>query len=72
MVKSKSTCPKWHFGQVGHRGKKTIMGGFFLLKFLVKKVGISCSACVGITKVNMLVELSYVLGGKGIIKVCVI
>jgi len=26
MVKSKLTCPKWHFGQVGHGGKK-IMGG---------------------------------------------
>jgi hypothetical protein len=23
MVKSKSTYPKWHFGQVGHGGKKT-------------------------------------------------
>jgi hypothetical protein len=29
MVGSKSTCPKWHFGQVGHGGKKTIWGGFF-------------------------------------------
>ncbi len=29
-IGSKSTCPKWHFGQVGH-------GGFFWLKFLVKK-----------------------------------
>jgi len=28
MVGSKSTCPKWHFGQVGHGGKKTIGGGF--------------------------------------------
>jgi hypothetical protein len=42
MVKSKSICPKWHFVQVGHGGKKTI-GGVFLLKLLVKKVGISCS-----------------------------
>jgi hypothetical protein len=23
------TCPKWHFGQVGHGGKKTIWGSFF-------------------------------------------
>jgi hypothetical protein len=29
MVKSKSTCPKWHFGQIGHGGKKTIWGFFF-------------------------------------------
>jgi len=27
MVGSKSICPKWHFGQVGHGGKKTIGGG---------------------------------------------
>jgi hypothetical protein len=26
MVGSKSSCPKWHFGQVGHGGKKS-MGG---------------------------------------------
>jgi hypothetical protein len=26
MVKPKSTCPKWHFGQVGH-GQKTMGGG---------------------------------------------
>jgi hypothetical protein len=42
MVRSKLTCPKWYFGQVGHGGKKNI-GGFFLLKFLVKKIGISCT-----------------------------
>jgi hypothetical protein len=30
MVKSKSTCPKWHFGQVGHGEKKTIWGVFFI------------------------------------------
>jgi hypothetical protein len=29
MVESKSTCPKWHFGQVGHGGRKNHMGGFF-------------------------------------------
>jgi len=29
MVESKLTCPKWHFGQVGHGGKKTIWGVFF-------------------------------------------
>jgi len=29
MVGSKSICPKWHFGQVGHGGKKTIWGVFF-------------------------------------------
>jgi hypothetical protein len=28
MVKSKSTCPKCHFGQVGHGGKKNHMGVF--------------------------------------------
>ncbi len=28
MVGYKWTCPKWHFGQVRHGGKKTI-GGFF-------------------------------------------
>jgi len=28
MVESKLTCPKWHFGQVGHGGKKTIWGVF--------------------------------------------
>jgi hypothetical protein len=27
-IGSKSTCPKWHFGQVGHGGKKTIWGVF--------------------------------------------
>ncbi len=29
MVGSKSTCPKWDFGQVGHGGKQTIWGVFF-------------------------------------------
>jgi hypothetical protein len=29
MFESKSICPKWHFGQVGHGGKKTPRGGFF-------------------------------------------
>jgi hypothetical protein len=42
MVKSKLICPKWHFGQVGHGGKKTIWG-FVLSKFLVKKVRFSYS-----------------------------
>jgi hypothetical protein len=23
-IKFKTICPKWHFGQVGHGGKKTI------------------------------------------------
>jgi hypothetical protein len=30
MVESKSTCPKWHFSQVGHQAKKTIRGIFFI------------------------------------------
>ncbi len=30
MVKSKLTCPKSHFGQVGHGGKKTIRGVFYI------------------------------------------
>jgi hypothetical protein len=30
MVESKSTCSKWHFGQVGHGAKKTIWGVFFI------------------------------------------
>jgi hypothetical protein len=29
MVESKTTCLEWHFGQVGHGGKKTIWGVFF-------------------------------------------
>jgi hypothetical protein len=37
-VGSKMTCPKWHFGQVGHWNKKNHTWAFFLLKFLVKKV----------------------------------
>jgi hypothetical protein len=36
MVESKSTCPKWHFGQVGHGGKKTIWE-VFLTKIPSKK-----------------------------------
>jgi hypothetical protein len=40
MVGSKSTYPKWHFGQVGHGAKKPY-GGFFGPKFLVKKIKIS-------------------------------
>jgi hypothetical protein len=36
MVRSKSTCPKWHSSQVGHGGKKTI-GKIFVTKILVKK-----------------------------------
>ncbi len=43
MVKSKSNCPKWHFGQVGHGGKTTTWG-VFLQKNLVKKARISCNA----------------------------
>jgi hypothetical protein len=27
-IVSKLTCPKWHFGQVGHGGKKPIGGAF--------------------------------------------
>jgi hypothetical protein len=41
-VGSKTTCPEWYFGQVGHGGTKTI-GGVFLLKFPVRKAMISCS-----------------------------
>jgi hypothetical protein len=37
MVGSKSTYPKWHFGQVGHGGKKTILGGCFDKNSLSKK-----------------------------------
>jgi hypothetical protein len=36
MVGSKTTYPKWHFGQVGHGGKKTIWG-VFLTKNLGQK-----------------------------------
>jgi hypothetical protein len=36
MVGSKSICPKWHFGQVGHGAKKTI-GGVFFIEILGKK-----------------------------------
>jgi len=35
-IESKSTCPKWHFGQVEHGGKKTIWG-FFPTKVPGKK-----------------------------------
>jgi hypothetical protein len=37
MVESKSTCPKWHVDQVGHGGKKTIWGVFFIEIFNKKK-----------------------------------
>jgi hypothetical protein len=30
MVRTKSTCPKWHFVQVGHGGKKATWGVFFV------------------------------------------
>jgi hypothetical protein len=33
MLGSKSTCPKWHFGQIGHGGKKTISGVVFTKTF---------------------------------------
>ncbi len=39
---------KWHFGQFGHGGKKTIWE-FFLPNFSVKKVEISCS----VTEMNI-------------------
>jgi hypothetical protein len=42
MVGFKSTCPKWHFGQVGHGGKKTIRRVFFT-KIPSQKVEISCN-----------------------------
>ncbi len=42
MVESKLICAKWHFGQVGHGGKKTY-GGFFWPKVSIKKVKISCN-----------------------------
>jgi hypothetical protein len=29
MVGSKTTYPKWHFGQIRHEDKKTIWGVFF-------------------------------------------
>ncbi len=29
MVGSKTTCPEWHFGQVGHGNKKTMWGVCF-------------------------------------------
>jgi hypothetical protein len=48
-IGSKSTCPKWYFGQIGHGGKENIYGGFVLLKFLVKKTMISCS---GVSIIN--------------------
>ncbi len=44
MVGSKTTCPKWHFGHVGHGAKKPYEG-FLLLKFQFKKVMISCNDC---------------------------
>jgi hypothetical protein len=36
MVKSKLTCPKCHFGQVGHGAKKPY-GGCFFTEILGKK-----------------------------------
>jgi len=36
MAKSKLICPEWHFGQVGHGGKKTKWGAF-LTKIPSKK-----------------------------------
>jgi hypothetical protein len=36
MVGFKSTCPKWHFGHIGHGGEKTIKR-IFVTKILVKK-----------------------------------
>jgi hypothetical protein len=36
MVKSKTTCLEWHFGQVGHGGNKT-MWGFFLIEIPSQK-----------------------------------
>jgi hypothetical protein len=36
MVESKITCLEWHFGHVGHGGKKTIWG-IFLIKIPSKK-----------------------------------
>jgi hypothetical protein len=42
MVESKTTCLELHFGQVGH-GAKNTYGGFFKLKFRVKKAMISCN-----------------------------
>jgi hypothetical protein len=39
MVGSKLTCPNWTLGQ------EKPYEGFVLPKFLVKKVGISCSYC---------------------------
>jgi hypothetical protein len=56
MVGSKLICPKRHFGQIGHGGKKTIWGVFFCLEFPFKKVGISCSEGP-----NMVIEKSIVI-----------
>ncbi len=36
IVRSKSTCPKWHFGQVGH-GDKKIVQGVLLIEILGQK-----------------------------------
>jgi hypothetical protein len=59
MVKYKMTCLKWHFGQVGHGGKKPY-GGFFLLKFLVKKVVISCSDGASMIKQIKIIKIEQV------------
>jgi hypothetical protein len=42
MARSKTTCPKWDFGQVGHGGKKDIWE-FFITKIPNKKIMISYS-----------------------------
>jgi hypothetical protein len=60
MVRYKMTCPKWHFGQVGHGGKKPY-GGCFLLKFLVKKVVISCSDGASMIKQIKIIKIEQVL-----------
>jgi hypothetical protein len=47
MVESKLTFRKWHFGQVGHEGKRTIWGVFFKQFFDKKKAMISYDGCNG-------------------------
>jgi len=36
-IMAKSTCPKWHFGQIGQGGKRTKMGVYFI-EFSYQKV----------------------------------
>jgi hypothetical protein len=60
MIGSKSPCPKWDFCQVGHGGEKTI-GGFFLPKFQVKKIVISCSVFLSINRSLTLNNIHYEL-----------